>query len=296
MVEAPPPRAPLRRGCSPTATRDSALANRGPRRHRPQEGRCCAGACGQPGSRPDCRWPDTIVDGCADVLGPEGTTIPSAILDLPAARGRAARRHFGDHLPAFDPARARALPGQFGYWPELCTAPPGALRGNPGASMAALGGQAEWSTATTRLIMGYGRNPRSGKPVESRGKVLMLGAPLDTMRRDPAPRRAPRRFPDKRVVRYGGTDPRHWRWIRRWFEEFDTSDPPDGLPRRLVSATIVEAFLATGRGERASRRGELGRPFPPTRSRPSASGRLDHWGRMRQQRVTAGLRCPCSCR
>ncbi len=44
----------------------------------------------------------------------------------------------------------------------------------------------------------------------------------------------------------------------RAFEEFDTSDPPDGLPDDYF-ATIVEEFLATGEGQpREDRRGGLG--------------------------------------
>ena len=54
---------------------------------------------------------------------------------------------------------------------------PGARRsGNPGASMAALGGRAEWFTADHALDYGYGPQSPLGKLVEADGKTLMLGA------------------------------------------------------------------------------------------------------------------------
>jgi aminoglycoside 3-N-acetyltransferase len=39
--------------------------------------------------------------------------------------------------------------------------------------------------------------------------------------------------------------------VWRSFEEFDTSDPPDGLADDYF-ATIVEDFLATGKGKRGT--------------------------------------------
>ena len=48
------------------------------------------------------------------------------------------------------------------------------------------------------------------------------------------------------------------RTVWRWFEEFDTSHSPDGLPEDYF-VTVVEAFLATGQ-----------RPARPHRRRPIA--------------------------
>jgi aminoglycoside 3-N-acetyltransferase len=221
--------------------------------------------------------PDTIVDGLRDVLGPEGTILGYTDWQLEdEQRDDPALR---DHLPAFDPARSRATRDN-GYWPELLRTTPGALRsGNPGASMAALGGQAEWFTADHALDYGYGPQSPLGKLVESRGKVLMLGAPLDTMTiLHHAEHLAD--FPDKRVVRYEAPILIDGQRIWRWFEEFDTSDPPDGLPDDYF-ATIVEAFLATGRGERG-KVGEASSVLVPA-DEIVAFGVdwLDHWGRTR---------------
>ena len=47
--------------------------------------------------------------------------------------------------------------------------------------MAAVGAQAEWLTRDHPSDYGYGPGSPLAKLVESGGKVLMLGAPLDTI-------------------------------------------------------------------------------------------------------------------
>jgi aminoglycoside 3-N-acetyltransferase len=192
--------------------------------------------------------PDMIVDALREVLGPGGTILGYTDWQLedeqrddPALRA---------HLPAFDPARSRATRDN-GYWPELLRTTPGASRsGNPGASMAALGGKAEWFTADHALDYGYGPRSPLGKLVEAGGKVLMLGAPLDTMTLlHHAEHLAD--FPNKRVIRYAAPILIDGQKAWRWFEEFDTSDVPDGMAEDYF-ATIVEAFLATGNGKRGT--------------------------------------------
>ncbi len=192
--------------------------------------------------------PDMIVDALRDVLGPEGTILGYTDWQLedderddPALR---------DHLPAFDPLRSHATRDN-GFWPELLRTTPGALRsGSPGASMAALGGKAEWFTADHALDYGYGPQSPLGKLVEAGGKVLMLGAPLDTMTLLHHAEHVAD-FPNKRVIRYEAPILVDGRKVWRWFEEFDTSDVPDGVPEDYF-ATIVEAFLASGRGKRGT--------------------------------------------
>lgn len=190
--------------------------------------------------------PDDIIDALRDVVGPAGTILgycdwqlEDELRDDPAMRR---------HIAAFDPERSRSTRDN-GYWPEALRTTPGALRsGSPGASMAALGGEAEWFTADHALDYGYGPQSPLGKLVEAKGKVLMLGAPLDTMTLlHHAEHLAD--FPNKRVLRYEAPILVDGETVWRWFEEFDTSDVPDGLPEDYF-ATIVEQFLATGRGQR----------------------------------------------
>jgi aminoglycoside 3-N-acetyltransferase len=137
---------------------------------------------------------DAIIAALRDAVGAEGTVM--AYLDWEAAwedfkdeHGRipAALR---PHVLPFDPALTRAA-RQNGTLPEFLRTTPGARRSaNPGASVAALGARADWLTADHPMDYGYGPGTPLARLVEARGKVLMLGAPLDT--HDPAaPCRAP---------------------------------------------------------------------------------------------------------
>jgi len=152
------------------------------------------------------------------------------------------------HVPPFEAAASRAARGN-GALPEFLRTWPGARRsGNPGASVAALGARADWITADHPLDYGYGEGSPLGKLVAARGKVLIVGAPLDTMTLlHHAEHLA--RIPGKRVIRYevplasdgGGVD---WRMV----EEFDTANPVvDGLDDDYFT-TIVTDFLASNRG------------------------------------------------
>src|SRR5690606_38159584 len=59
---------------------------------------------------------------------------------------------------------------------------PGSRRSlNPEASMVACGARAAWLTEGHSLNYGYGPDSPLAKLVKLKGKVLMLGAPLDTI-------------------------------------------------------------------------------------------------------------------
>jgi len=190
--------------------------------------------------------PDMIVDALVDVVGPSGTIL--AYCDWQLEDEQRDDPGLREHLPAFDPARSRATRDN-GFWPELLRTTPGAKRSsNPGASFSALGGRAEWFTADQAMDYGYGPQSPLGKLVEARGKVMMLGAPLDTMTLLHHAEHVAD-FPNKRIRRFEAPVLVDGRTAWRAFEEFDTSDPPDGLPEDYF-ATIVEDFLATGRGSR----------------------------------------------
>uniref|UniRef100_UPI002FC5AD0D aminoglycoside N(3)-acetyltransferase n=1 Tax=Bosea sp. (in: a-proteobacteria) TaxID=1871050 RepID=UPI002FC5AD0D len=139
-----------------------------------------------------------------------------------------------------------------GILPEFLRTTPGALRsGNPGASIAAIGAKAGWFTADHPLDYGYGEGSPLAKLVEIGGKVLMLGAPLDTMTLlHHAEHLA--RIPGKRIRRcevpFGTLAGTRWRMI----EEFDTGEPVVPGLEEDYFAGIVAAFLATGRGRRGT--------------------------------------------
>lgn len=195
--------------------------------------------------------PDAIIDALSDTVGLAGTILAYCDWQLEdAVRGDPALH---DDIPAFDPLRSRATRAN-GAFPELLRTVPGARRSaNPGASVAALGGRAAWFTADHALDYGYGPDSPLGKLVDAGGKVLMLGAPLDAMTLLHHAEHIAK-FPNKRVKRFAAPILVNGEKAWRRFEEYDTGLPPNGLPDDYF-ATIVDEFLASGRG----RRGTVGR-------------------------------------
>jgi aminoglycoside 3-N-acetyltransferase len=189
-----------------------------------------------------------ILGALRDAVGETGTVI--GYTDWQGEDAWALDPALRDEVPAFDPLASRAI-RDVGFFPEMLRTTPGARRSaSPGASMAAIGGRAEWFTADHALDYGYGPQSPLGKLVEAEGKTLMLGAPLDTMTLlHHAEHLA--NFAPKRIHRYETPILVDGRKVWRRFEEFDTADPPDGMPDDYF-ATIVEDFLATGKGRRGT--------------------------------------------
>ena len=202
--------------------------------------------------------PDDIITALREAVGPAGTLM--AYLDWEAAwealvdEEGCTLPQWRPHVLPFDPARTRGA-RQNGTFPEFLRTTPGARRsGNPGASVTALGAKAEWLTADHPLDYGYGPGTPLARLVEARGKVLMLGAPLDTMTLlHHAEHLA--KLPEKRVIRvevpFATPEGTAWRML----EEFDTSNPcVASLPDDFIDR-IVTDYLATGAGTR----GKVGR-------------------------------------
>jgi aminoglycoside 3-N-acetyltransferase len=197
--------------------------------------------------------PDAVVGALLDAVSPGGTVLAYTDWDarydeLLDADGRVPDE-WREHVPPFDPATSRASRDN-GALPEFLRTWPGARRsGNPGASLAALGARAAWFTADHPLDHGYGPGSPLAKLVEAGGKVVMIGAPLDTMTLlHHAEHLAD--LPGKRVIRYevplATADGVRWRTV----EEFDTADPVvEGFADDCFG-TIVTDFLATGEGVR----------------------------------------------
>ncbi|MFN3047235.1 aminoglycoside 3-N-acetyltransferase [Pseudomonas alloputida] len=195
--------------------------------------------------------PDTIIAALSDAVGPEGTVLAYAdwearYEDLVDEDGRVPPE-WRNHIPPFDPQRSRAIRDN-GVLPEFLRTTQGARRsGNPGASIVALGAKAEWFTADHPLDYGYGEGSPLAKLVAAGGKVLMLGAPLDTLTLlHHAEHLAD--IPGKRIrrVEVPLATPTGTRW--RMIEEFDTGDPIVGGLAEDYFAEIVTEFLAGGQG------------------------------------------------
>ncbi|QHV94263.1 aminoglycoside 3-N-acetyltransferase [Spirosoma endbachense] len=197
---------------------------------------------------PMLNGPDALIGAILDVIGSEGTLLCYVNWDSQHENaldetGRVPNALKTD-IPPFHPLYSRAS-RDHGVFAEFARTIPGAQRSlNPGASVVAIGGRANWFIADHPLDYGYGPGSPFAKLVSVSGKILMIGAPLDTMSLlHHAEHLA--RIPGKHIRRMevplqinGHVD---WRMI----EEFDTVDPVvDGLDTDYFK-TIVEEFLAT---------------------------------------------------
>lgn len=195
--------------------------------------------------------PDALIGALLDASAPDGTVL--AYTDWDARYGELLDRdgrlaeEWRPHVPPFDPASSRAARGN-GVLAEFLRTWPGSRRsGNPDASVAAIGARAEWFTADHPLDYGYGEGSSLAKLVAAGGKVLMVGAPLDTMTLlHHAEHMA--RIAGKRIRRYEVPFATPAGTVWRMTEEFETSLPVvPGLDDDYF-ATIVAEFLASGGG------------------------------------------------
>lgn len=195
--------------------------------------------------------PDALIGALLDATAPDGTVMvytdwDASYEDLVDTEGRVPDE-WRPHVPPFDPVASRAIRDN-GVIAEFVRTWPGAKRSaSPGPSVAAIGARADWLVADHALDYGYGARSPFAKLVDAGGKVLMAGAPLDTMTLlHHAEHLA--RVPGKRIkrVEVPFATPAGVQW--RMVEEFDTGDPViEGLPEDYF-ATIVTEFLQSGRG------------------------------------------------
>jgi aminoglycoside 3-N-acetyltransferase len=195
--------------------------------------------------------PDAVIGALLDAVSPAGTIMAYTDWDarydeLLDAEGRVPEEWRTD-IPPFDPRRSRAARDN-GTFPEFLRTWPEALRsGSPGPSVAAIGAKADWLTRDHPIDYGYGPGSPFARLVEIGGKVLMLGAPLDTMTLlHHAEHLA--RIPHKRVHRAEVPFSLDGQTVWRLVEEFDTSSPVvDGLPDDYFGLIVAE-FLERGKG------------------------------------------------
>jgi len=201
--------------------------------------------------------PDTLIAALRQVVGAEGTVM--AYADWQGAPEGACDEEghilpeWRAHVLPFDPAASRAIRDN-GAFPEFLRTTPGALRSlSPGPSMVALGAKAKWLIDPHPLDYGYGPGTPLARLVEAGGKVMMIGAPWETMTLlHHAEHLAD--IPGKRVVRWDVPFVEHGQTVWRTVEEYDTGNPVvDGLDDDYFDQ-VVRDFVATGGG----RQGKVG--------------------------------------
>ena len=129
---------------------------------------------------------DTVVQALLDAVGPDGTLVAMCGSHSDTWYGFerwpiSSQELYRAEMPAFDPERSEATP-EVGRIPERIRTWPGAIRSaHPESSLAAIGPQAEWLLVPHPRDFPSGEGSPLARLVEARGKVLMLGAPLETI-------------------------------------------------------------------------------------------------------------------
>ena len=185
---------------------------------------------------------NVLVQALFDVIGHEGTLTAYVDFD-PFYEGD----EDPNDIPVFDNRIAHAARNH-GVLHETLRNWPGALRSDhPDAGVVAIGALARAITADHPFQYGYGTGSPFDKFVQANGRVLLVGAPLDTITLlHHAEHQA--NIPGKRIHRYrrlmqGKNGPV---WID--FEEFDTREPvSDALPTNCFERIAMD-YLASGFG------------------------------------------------
>ena len=186
----------------------------------------------------------TIINAILEAIGQEGTLVAYVDFEPFFEEG-------DDEIPVFNKVTASAA-RDHGILHELIRTWPGSLRSDhPGAGISAVGAKAEWLTEHHPFQYGYGPGTPFEKLVEVNTKILMLGAPLDTITLLHYAEHLAE-IPDKQVVQYRHLmpTPEGPRWID--FEEFDTSEPVNSQLPENVFEQIAEAFFESGQGTKIS--------------------------------------------
>lgn len=194
--------------------------------------------------------PDIVIQALLDVLGSQGTLMMYvAWEDSPynlAKWPKDLQRAYLKECPPFDPARSRAhrkwsiLTEYLRTWPGACRS------GNPEASCVAVGAKARWITENHPLQYGYGPGSPFAKLCEAKGKVLLLGAPFDSITLLHYAEHLAN-VPNKRIVHYKMPILSDGKRVWIEVEEFDTcgSVLPDAEKYFQI---IPREYLSSGKG------------------------------------------------
>lgn len=205
---------------------------------------------------------ETVVRALLDVLGPEGTLVAytgwqdAPPDDLEGSNEEEKRIYLEEH-PAYDP-RVAPSSRDHGRVPEALRTWPGSLHnGHPEAGVAAIGALAGGINAGHPFDDAYGADTPYDRLVQSGGKVLLLGAPLETVTLVHHAE-AIANVPDKRPTSYGmpvmEEDLRVW----RTFSDIDTEHGVLPYADVLGDEDYVEYIARSALEADAGRSGSVG--------------------------------------
>lgn len=205
--------------------------------------------------------PSQVLGALLDAVGPAGTIAAFVSWDRSSyeqtLNGAKLDERERQAWPAFDPAANPEPYAEFGALNRfICNHPAVRRSASPDASFAAIGRLADEITREHPLVEGYGPGSPLGRIVRMQGRVLLLGAGLDSVTvLHHAEVLAD--IPGKRRVTYEVpiATPDGKRWVRA--ENFDTNGILDefAVPGRPDAVeTIARDYVARGHG----RRGRVG--------------------------------------
>ena len=205
--------------------------------------------------------PSQVVGALLDAVGPGGTIAAFVSWDRSSyeetLNGSVLDERARQSWPAFDPAANPEPYSEFGALNRFICSHPAVRRSpHPDASFAAIGALADEITREHPLVEGYGPGSPLGRIVQRQGRVLLLGAGLDSVTvLHHAEVLAD--IPGKRRVAYEVpvATPAGKRWMRA--ENFDTNGILDEFAvagRPDAVETIARDYVAQGQG----RRGRVG--------------------------------------
>jgi aminoglycoside 3-N-acetyltransferase len=195
--------------------------------------------------------PDVVLQSLLDILSPTGTlTMMVGVEDppyhLPEWQAEKQQAYLEDY-PPFDPATSRAN-RRYSILTEYLRTRPGAHRSNhPEGSFAAVGRLSEWIVRDHPLNYGYGAGSPLARLCEARGKVLLLGAPLNSITLLHYAEYLAR-VKNKRIAHYKMPVLQNGmcKWVE--LEEFDTSRGIVDWEGGDYFSVIGREFLASGLG------------------------------------------------
>ena len=197
--------------------------------------------------------PDIVLQAIIDLITKKGTLMMMVswedednIYDL--LRWPEKKQHlYLKECPPFDPRTSRAN-RKYSILAEYLRTRQGAYRSrHPEASFAAIGSKAKWITKNHPLNYGYGIGSPLSKLCDAGGKVLMLGAPLNSVTllhyaeclAD---------VPNKKIVNYRLPILKKGKRVWVEIEEYDTSDGIVDWPNEDYFSIICREYILSGKG------------------------------------------------
>ena len=194
--------------------------------------------------------PAVVIQALLDVLKSEGTLVmlvgwedyPYELPKWPEEKQKA----YLQECPPFDPETSRAN-REWSILTEYLRTWTGSYRSNhPDKSFAAVGAQARWLTADQPLDNGYGVGSPLAKLCKAGGKVLQIGAPLNSLTLLHYAEYLAQ-VPDKRTVRYRMPVLSEGKRIWIELEELDSSEGIVNWEGDDYFNLIGRAFIESGK-------------------------------------------------